>query len=215
MENNGMENALRAVIAPPAMLLGLDTVGAAMKDEALRLFLGHALLREIVPCQPAARKEAELRAAALCEELEREKKDEALRESAAVTAWKEHALPLVKAFESLEFELPPCLCFSLAALVMHLAGLREENGRFTDARGLDAPAEPEEHLRAFSALSCDMPPESLAYAVLADRELWGEDLRDVPGLEDRLTGLIRDLQLLGLGAAMEKSWQEKYAERKE
>lgn len=211
MDNNGMEGALRAVMAPPAMLLGLDTVGAAMKDEALRLFLGHALLREIVPCQPVPRQEAAKQAAALCETLEREKADEPLREDATVTKWKTYVLPLVKGYEAMEFELPPCLCFSLAALVMHFAGLRQEDGEYRDAQGGGAPKEPEEILLAFSALSCDMPPESLAYAVLADRELWGEDLRDVPGLEDRLTDLLRDLQLLGLGAAMEKSWHENYA----
>lgn len=211
MESNGMESVLRAVIAPPAVLAGLDTIGAAMKDEETRVFMGHALLHEIVPCQPAARKDAEMCAAALCETLEREKKDEPLREDAAVTKWKEHALPLLKCYESLEFELPPCLCFSFAALIMRFAGLRQENGEYRDAQGNAAPGEPEEILRAFSALNCDMPPESLAYAVLADREIWGEDLRDIPGLEDKLTDQLRDLQLLGLGEAMEKCWREKYA----
>ena len=44
-------------------------------------------------------------------------------------------------------------------------------------------------------MSHDMPPESLAYAVLADRELWrGEDLRDIDGLEARVALDIANLQ---------------------
>ena len=39
-------------------------------------------------------------------------------------------------------------------------------------------------LEAFSRLSSDMSPDSLAYAVLSDRALWGEDLREIDGLED-------------------------------
>ncbi len=40
-----------------------------------------------------------------------------------------------------------------------------------------------------------MPPEALAYAVLADRELWdGEDLRQIDGLEARVALDIANLQ---------------------
>ena len=42
-------------------------------------------------------------------------------------------------------------------------------------------------LEAFSRLSPDMPSDSLAYAVLADRTLWGgEDLRALDGLEESM-----------------------------
>ena len=52
-----------------------------------------------------------------------------------------------------------------------------------------------------------MPPETLAYAVLSDRVAWQTDLRRIPGLEDQVTGQLRDLQLLGLRAALEKAWK--------
>ena len=42
-----------------------------------------------------------------------------------------------------------------------------------------------EVLRAFSRLSSDMDPDSLAYAALSDRDLWdGRDLRDFDGLAE-------------------------------
>ena len=51
-----------------------------------------------------------------------------------------------------------------------------------------------------------MPPESLAYAVLSDQELWGRDLREIPEMEERLGDALRDLQLIGLRAAMNRAW---------
>ena len=50
-------------------------------------------------------------------------------------------------------------------------------------------------LAVFSTLSHDMPPEALAYAVLADRELWrGANLRDIDGLEQRVALDIANIQ---------------------
>ena len=53
----------------------------------------------------------------------------------------------------------------------------------------------ERALSVFATLSHDMPPETLAYAALADRELWqGEDLREIDGLEARVALDIARLQ---------------------
>lgn len=52
--------------------------------------------------------------------------------------------------------------------------------------------------KRFHALSSDMEPETLVYAVLSDQSLWDADLRSIEGLEEALTGAVRDLQLLGL-----------------
>ena len=53
-----------------------------------------------------------------------------------------------------------------------------------------------------------MPAESLAYAVLSDRAIWEEDLRELPGLEDKIASDLRDLQLLGLEEAVNKTWKK-------
>ena len=51
-------------------------------------------------------------------------------------------------------------------------------------------------------MSCDMDCDSLAYAVLSDWEMWNNDLRNVPGLMDGVTGQVRDIQLLGSKTAL-------------
>ena len=61
---------------------------------------------------------------------------------------------------------------------------------------------PEDLGNAFRRLSTDMTAESLAYAVLSDVDLWGRDLREITGLEDRITSVIADVQAAGFRQAL-------------
>ena len=81
---------------------------------------------------------------------------------------------------------------------MLYAGARSNaEGRYEVYRGTQVFTleDDPEALAVFATLSHDMPPEALAYAALADRELWhGEDLRDIDGLEARVALDIANLQ---------------------
>ena len=99
----------------------------------------------------------------------------------------------------------------LSILIMYFSGARKNaQGAFEGLRAGEAyiAKEDEDVLLAFSRLSPDMPPETLAYAVLSDRDIWEKDLREIDGLTEKITDQIRDLQLLGLRAAMKKSCEE-------
>ena len=208
-----LQGCLLSLILPAGLLAGLDTVKDCMKDETLRPFLGHALLHEIMPSMGLGKETLEPLVIDICREMENPTVIQplVLLLPNAVRAWAAQALPLLKAYEARENALPPCLCMSLAALIMLFAGTRlGENGQFTILRKGEPCrlSEEEEILFSFSRLSCDMPPESLAYAALSDRAIWEEDLRNIPGLEDRIADQLRDLQLLGLADALEKSWKK-------
>lgn len=208
-----MQGCLYTVIAPAGVMAGLDTVRDCMKDETLRVFLGHALLHEIMPSMGWGRETLEPVAMAVCREMEAPAVAQplALLMTNCVRAWAQETLPLLMAYQEREDAVPPCLCMSLALLIMLFAGVRqEEDGRYTYLKNGEqcTAQEDEEILHSFSRLSCDMPPETLAYAVLSDRSIWDRDLRDVPGLEDRVAMQLRDLQLLGMRAALDKAWQE-------
>ena len=208
-----MQGCLYTVIAPAGIMAGLETVRDCMKDDALRLFLGHALLHEIMPSMGLNRDVLEPVAMAVCRDMESPlvRQDLIPLASNGVRAWAEETLPLLKAYTEREGRVPPCLCMSLSVLIMLFSGVRrEEDGSCAFLQGGDRHEvrEDEEILTSFSRLSCDMAPESLAYAVLSDRAVWEEDLRDIPGLEEKVAGQLRDLQLLGLRAAMEEAWRE-------
>ena len=59
-------------------------------------------------------------------------------------------------------------------------------------------ADDEEMLEAFARFSHDMPPETLAYAALADRSCWGADLREIDGLEMRVAYDLAAIQRIGM-----------------
>ncbi len=207
-----LHGCLASLLLGPGTLAGLTTLRDCMKDENLRPFFGHALLHEILPSMGLGREVLDPAAMAVCRELEEPAVTQplSLLLNNGVRAWEAQALPLLVAYQDREDALPPCLCMSLAALVMLFAGVRrEENGRY----GLIKNGEPcyvnedEELLDSFSRLACDMPPETLAYAALSDRAIWQTDLRDIPGLEEQITGQLRDLQLLGLMEALAKAWK--------
>jgi len=84
---------------------------------------------------------------------------------------------------------------------MLYAGVRrDENGRWCVAREQKSdPLHDAPHiLEAFSTLAHDMPAETLTYAALADRSIWGMDLRDIDGLEMRVMYDLSSIQRVGL-----------------
>lgn len=208
-----MQGCLLSTILPAGVLSGLDTVRDCMKNETIRAFLGHALLHEIMPSMGLGREILDPVAMEVCRDMENPAVVQplALLMPNAVRAWGSQALPILRAYQEREDRVPPCLCMGLSCLIMLFSGARlEEDGRYTYLKNGEkcTLSEDEEILFSFSRLSCDMPPESLAYAALSDRAIWDEDLREIPGLEDKVGDQLRDLQLLGLTAALEGAWKE-------
>ena len=207
-----MLNGAHTTMTPVGFLAGLDTVGQCMADEDVRDFLGHALLDEIMPNVPLPREEVAQFAMDTCRRFENPFNHHALLSIAlnSVSKWSARVLPTLRDYRQKNGKIPPCLCFGLAALIMFYAGIRQNaDGEYEGIRdGKPYPVRDDPQvLSAFAHLSCDMPPESLAYAVLSDQEMWGEDLREILGLEDMVTDQLRDLQLIGLRAAMRRAWE--------
>ena len=84
---------------------------------------------------------------------------------------------------------------------MLYAGARKsESGAYEVQRGEEKfeLRDDETILDSFSQLAHDVPAETLAYAVLADRHLWGADLREIDGLEFAVACDLSAIQRVGL-----------------
>lgn len=187
------------LMAAPGWLLGLNTLSDCMKHEALRDFVGRAYMEELLPADEAARAADVPRVIRAFERFENPLNDNAILRAAhhPLRRFKRAALPLMRAWAEERFEPPRRLSFALAATIMLLAGARPNaEGRWEVLRGgeIHRIVESPEALSVFSTLSHDMPPEALAYAALADRELWGRDLREIEGLEQRVALDLANLQ---------------------
>lgn len=174
------------------ILHGNETLAECMKDEPLRDLVGHALLDEILPYAPFPREEMIPVVIASYERYANPMNDNRLIDAGRglIHKFNRGVLPALRAYAEDRFEAPKHLAVALAATVMLFADVREKDGRYETVVGertLEAH-ESASVLEAFSCLSSDMSPDSLAYAALSDRTLWdGGDLREIDGLLDAVT----------------------------
>ncbi len=211
-------NALLTAFAPAGFLLGKDNTRECMKDDDIRLYLGNTLLYEIMPASHAEKSAAESTAGGVCGALENAGSGLGMNECfSMIFEGLKDTLGLMTGYMNDNGFLPWGLTFGFSCLIMMLSGVRRHvpdgNGGTEPASGnggYDLIREsgtfpvslPPEIPEAFSRLSCDMSGESLAYAALADVEIWGRDLRDIPGLEEICAEHLGDLQVLGVREAM-------------
>lgn len=187
-------------MAAPGYLLGCDTLNDCMRHERLRAHTGSTFFEEIIPGAPFAREEIAPYVIAVCERFENPLNHNPILRSShhLFRRFVRGVLPLMREWARENFEVPRRMGFSLAAAIMLYAGVRpNQAGIYEVARGAQTHIleDDPEILRAFARLSHDMPPESLAYAVLADRDLWnGLDLRQIDGMESRVTFDIAAIQ---------------------
>ena len=197
---NRVFDAAVFLCAAAGYLCGLDSFAQTLKDEKIRAWIGRAFYDELLPRLPEGKEEAVISAF--------ERLENPLNRMPLLTVGRnllgnfaETLLPAIRSYADENFEAPPMLSLGLAAAVMLYAGVRrDENGRWCVAREQksDVLCDDPEILEAFSSLSHDMPAESLTYAALADRSIWGCDLRDIDGLEMRVMYDLSSIQRIGL-----------------
>ena len=201
-----MHEGAKAILPCAAYLCGLNTVEDCLQDEFVRDFIAHALADEIAPQLNLSREEALRYAADVF--VGYGKEGETLLNDMAensVARYATYVLPMLARHVQNKKAIAPCLCFALSALIMYYAGARDDGkGGYQGVREEEyyPVRDDAEVMHTFSRMSCDMDCDSLAYAVLSDWEMWNNDLRNVPGLMDGVTGQLRDIQLLGSKTAL-------------
>ena len=187
--------------ASAGYLSGMDTFAQVLRDEKLRAWIGSAFFEEILPALPFDRDAIAPDVISAFTRLENSSNDVPLMETAGLMGnLPRTLLPAMRAWAEREFEAPLRLSLALSAAIMIYAGARENGrGEYEILRGDKAEVIRDDRaiLSAFSRLSHDMPAESLAYAALADRDIWGADLREIDGLEMRVAFNLSSIQRIG------------------
>ena len=194
---------MECLLAPLGVLFEKETLRDAMLDETLRPFTGRILKDELMPLLPPdGRDEAVISACRLlsapgvsprCDEML-----EGLTGNFSL-----HLLPHITAKTK-------GLVMYFAAYILLFASVRKgaSGWEIIGSQGDVISLSREENaLKMFSSLSCDMQADSLAYAVLADEDVWGRDLRQKEGLCEALEQALCDIQMLGLSEAMRRVWK--------
>lgn len=198
--------------ASAGYLSGKKNFAEVLKDEAMRAWIGHSFFDEILPTLPYEKDSIAPDVISAFERLENPMNDMPLLDLGRnlLGNFARTILPAIRAYADKTFEAPIGLSFALAAAIFLYAGAREENGAYFVARGdeqhriFDDP----EILETFARFAHDMPAETLAYAALADRGVWGMDLRDIDGLEMRVAYDLSAIQRIGFGEALKLKTME-------
>ncbi|WP_422014987.1 tagaturonate reductase [Roseateles sp.] len=178
----GLLNGAHTLLVAPGLLMGLDSVGDAMRDDTLAGFLQAALADEIMPALPLPREQLLPFAAATLQRFRNPFVQHRLA-SIALNSWPKFVtrlLPQLLRYRELTGRWPPRLVLGLAAL-MHLY-------RDPALRASDSP----EHLAWFAEHGAQ-PWPGLARGWLARRDLWGCDLTELEApLTEALARIARD-----------------------
>ena len=186
-------NGAHTAMVPLGLLLGIESVREAIEHESLGPFIQDLVFQEIIPSVagiPAAELDAFAR-----DVFERFRNPRihhrlltiSLNSSAKV---KERLLPSLSGYIDKTAELPLRLVLALAAFI------RLYKGEPTIPLNDDPDLLEWFRLQWILASSTD----ALADAVLANTELWGRDLRELPGLTERIA---HDLRAIEAGRLME------------
>lgn len=188
-------------------LCGMDSFHQVFADDGLRAWIGRAFFDEVLPELPWPREEVSPYIISTFGRLENSMNDMPLLEigQGLMRDFSRTLLPAIRAHAEREFEAPKRLSLALSAAIMLYAGARRgASGAYEVLRGEQSAIlrDDPEILEAFSRLAHDMPAETLAYAALADRAIWGADLREIDGLELRVSCNLSSIQRVGLREAM-------------
>lgn len=184
----GLLNGAHTLMVAPGLLMGVATVGGAMRDETLAGFLHAALQQELIPALPLPPEQLQPFAEATLRRFRNPFVQHRLA-SIALNSWSKFAtrlLPQLLRGRELTGGWPPRLVLGLAAL-MHL--YRAPSLRPTDAPG---------HLSWFAERGA-LPWTELALGWLGRDELWGRDMTDLHG---PLTEALERIALDGMRQAL-------------
>ena len=196
-------DAAAFLIAPMGYLCGMHSYAEAMADEQLRAFAAHAFYDELLPALPWMKEQIADDVICAFDRLSEPMNAVPLTTGVGylLSGANGGILPAMRAYARQEYDVQPRLAMALSVAIMLYCGARmEQDGLYRVLRGEDRDVLRDDpaFLAAFSQMSHDMPAESIAYAVLADRGLWGCDLREIDGLEQRLTTDISAIQRIGV-----------------
>ncbi len=202
----GLRYLCQTFLAPVACLLEKESLSDAMQDEKIRQYFGNTLMHEVLSFDEVKKSDDAI--ILMCKMLE----DSAvapLTDTLLETCIFDFKTYL---FKHLNVDNKG-LIFSLACLVMIFSNTKKTQGVYTviGAQKKEVPLQKDhEALLAFSKLSCDMPSESLAYAVIYDTALWEKSLDDKEEVAHLLSKYIFDLQIIGPQQALFTFNKNKY-----
>ena len=202
-------NGAHTCFVPGAWLAGFDIVRDCMHDEVVRSFMNKMLYNEVIPTLAADLDVEDCKqfAAAVENRFDNPFIDHQLLSIClnSTAKWRARDLPTLKDYVASEGRLPRCLATSLATLIAFyttgLVGLQDDGLHLRRSDGAAYVAQDDAFVLEFYVSHAADNDATLVHAVLANEQMWGEDLTAIEGLEDFVAAMLDVVRVHGAKAA--------------
>jgi tagaturonate reductase len=187
-------NGPHTAMVPVGLLLGVRTVREAVEHPEIGPFLRQLMVREIVPALSVPTDVAQQYADSVWQRFRNPFLDHELKAISknASTKWRTRLLPVVRAYQEKRGAVPQALAFAFACQLLFTCGSRSQGPTAGEVRRNDPHAE----IQQRTWKSADNSDEGLR-AVLARREIWGQDLGALPGWPEEVGAFLRQIEEAG------------------
>ena len=198
----GILNGAHTLMVPVAYLCGLDTVRGAIEHRVVNEFVRDTVFDDIIPALPLPDDDLRSFAEAVFRRFRNPFVEHKLLDISlnSVAKFKTRLLPQLLSYHQSYGEAPLRLSFALAALLAFYKGerngsafaLRDSDEVLTFYRGV---------WQAYGNGTLDLA--GVVDEVLGQEAFWGQDLREVEGLSERVTVGLEHIEEKGMVGALE------------
>ena len=199
-------NGAHTGFVPGAYLAGFDIVRDCMHNDTIKGFMNKMLYDEIIPTLPLDKKDLNEFAAAVEDRFNNPFVNHELMSISlnSTSKWRARNMPSLLEYVEEKKTLPPCLTMSLAAYIaFYSSDIQELN-----EKGLVCKREKNSYTISddrwaleFYFAHKDDSPEQLVHAVLTNKDMWGQDLTQIAGLEAEVVKDLKKIRADGAEAA--------------
>lgn len=193
-------NGAHTALVPVAWLCGVDTVGEAMQDEAIRHYVQQTIGEEIIPALDLPADELRQFADAVTGRFLNPYIRHQLLSIAlnGMTKFRTRILPQLLTNIRQHGAIPPRLTFALAALIAFYRGQR--NGQTYPLQDDDVWLT--RFAEGWAQVANGRALQDLVVEVLQDKAHWGEELTAIPGLTEQVTRYLEMILSAGMREAL-------------
>ena len=190
-----------------AYLAGYDIVRDCMHDDIILGYMNKMLYDEVIPTLPLDQKDLEEFARAVQDRFNNPFVNHELMSISlnSTSKWRARNMPTFLDYVKEKGKLPACLSTSFAAYVAFYSNdiqeLTEKGLVCRRPKGNEYTVSDDRWVLEFYRDHKDDSPEDLIHAVMTNREMWGQDLTEVPGFEKEAVRILRQIREEGTLAA--------------
>ena len=187
-----------------AYLAGYDIVRDCMHDDVILGYMNRMLYNEVIPTLPLDKKDLEEFAQAVQDRFNNPFVNHELMSISlnSTSKWRARNMPTFLDYVNEKGELPVCLTTSFAAYIAFYSNeireLTEKGLVCRRPKGNEYTVSDDRWVLEFYWDHRGDSPEELVHAVMTNTEMWGQDLTKVPGFEEAVVRILK--QIRGEGA---------------